>query len=76
LSPSSGSFVASSSTYGTVLGSDRGDSYLSSCGVIASTPYISLNGVKHVVWDSIVFSPKALQVVDMLIYASILEELF
>jgi hypothetical protein len=38
------------------LGLDRGEPYLSSYGVIALAPYLSLNGVKPFVQDSVVFS--------------------
>lgn len=55
-SPSRRSFVVSSSMFGGALGSDRDEPYLSSCGVIASTPYISLNGANPIVRDSVVFS--------------------
>jgi hypothetical protein len=37
------------------LGSDRGEPYLSSYGVVTSAPYISLKGVNPVTWDSVVF---------------------
>jgi hypothetical protein len=39
------------------LGSDRGEPYLSYCGVISSAPYISLKGVNPVTRDSFVFKP-------------------
>jgi hypothetical protein len=42
-----------------MLGALRGEPCLSSCGIIASAPYMSLNGVKPVPWDSIVFSPQS-----------------
>jgi hypothetical protein len=41
---------------GVAWGLVRGEPCLSSCGVVASIPYISLNGVNLVVWDSVVFS--------------------
>jgi hypothetical protein len=53
-SPSRRSFVVVSSMSRMALGFVRGDPCLSSCGVIASVPYISLDGVNPVAWDSIV----------------------
>jgi hypothetical protein len=52
------SFAITSSTSGMVSGSDLSETCLSSCGVMDSAPYISLNGVKPVALDSVVFSPQ------------------
>jgi hypothetical protein len=56
LSPSRRSFAISSSMFGVAMGFVQGEPCLSSCGVIASVPYINLNGVNPVAQDSVVFS--------------------
>jgi hypothetical protein len=55
-SPSRRSFDASSSMSGVALGLVQGDPCFNSCGVIASVPYINLNGVNPVAQDSVVLS--------------------
>jgi hypothetical protein len=55
-SPSRRSFVVSSSMSGMALEFVRGELCLSSCGVMAYDPYISLNGVNLVARDSVVLS--------------------
>lgn len=52
---SSRSFSVNSSTSGIASGSDHSEPCLSSREVMALAPYINLNGVKPVAWDSVVF---------------------
>jgi hypothetical protein len=56
LSPSRRTFAINSSIIGTTVGSSHGESCMSCCGVMASAPYVNLNGVKPVARDSVVFS--------------------
>jgi hypothetical protein len=55
-SPSRRSFHVSSSMSEVALGSVRGEPCLSSCRVIVSAAYISLNGVNPMAWNLVVLS--------------------
>jgi hypothetical protein len=49
-------FVVNSSTSGIVMGSNRGEPCMSTCGVMALALYINLNGVKPVAQYLVVFN--------------------